>query len=285
MRTKPRLKTKDGRLKTEAPVSPFSVFSLQSSDFSVLSSRSAFSLIEMMIAIVILGLGLVMVATMFPVAWDRARTLSEHTTEQTIASAAHARMEATLRPAGIKLIPNPSPIQPPYEIATIGGGSFAGDLLFDQTLSRGLLSIPTAAQVAFQGIIPSYCDGPLMFYSDTRVHVLNMENLTAADFVETAEDPWELERISDIIGDGHPCAPGPSGWPLNLSDDFLNRSFSVPRSESRIAFILRWGIALTMRRATPRPATRGTTGFSTASIPSPCCIDSGNLSARWPRRA
>ena len=149
-----------------------------SSHFEPRTSRSGFSLIEMMIAIVILGLGLVMVATMFPVAWDRARTLSEHTTEQTIASAAHARMEATLRPAGIKMIPNPSLVQPPYEIATIAPTSFAGDLLFDQALARSRLSNSYAAAEGFRGIIPSYCDGPVMFYSDTRVHALNTASPT-----------------------------------------------------------------------------------------------------------
>lgn len=198
------------------------------------SDGRAFSLIEMMIAIVILGLGLVMVATMFPVAWDRARTLSEHTTEQTIASAAHARMEATLRPAGIKLVPiDPPPILPPYEIATIAPTSFAGDLLFDQSLARRLLSVPVATDEAYQGIIPAFCDTPLLFFSDTRVHALNMENLTADDLTETEEDPWELEWVFNLIGAAgsvHPCDPGgAAGWAPSLSIDFVNQSFFRPQ--------------------------------------------------------
>jgi hypothetical protein len=181
----------------------------------------------MMIAIVILGLGLVMVATMFPVAWDRARTLSEHTTEQTVVAAAHERMEATLRPAGIEYLPiDPQPNYPPYEIATIGGASFAGDLLYDQALARLLLSEPTAADEAYQGVIPAYCDPPLLFYSDTRVHALNMQNLVAQDLSETNDDPWELEWIWDIINRGHPCG---SGYVVNLSPEFFTQSFYQPQ--------------------------------------------------------
>ena len=47
-------------------------------------ARSAFSLAELMIAIVILGLGLLMVAGMFPVGWIKARELAEYTTSQSI---------------------------------------------------------------------------------------------------------------------------------------------------------------------------------------------------------
>ncbi len=48
------------------------------------SIRPGFSMAELMIAIVILGLGMLMVATMFPVAWTRARDMSEFTTQTTV---------------------------------------------------------------------------------------------------------------------------------------------------------------------------------------------------------
>ncbi len=51
-------------------------------------ARGGFSLLEMMIAIVILGLGLLMAATMFPVGWTRARDLAEFTSETTSAETA-----------------------------------------------------------------------------------------------------------------------------------------------------------------------------------------------------
>ncbi len=50
--------------------------------------RSAFSLAELMIAIVILGLGFLMIASMFPVAWSRARDLTEFTVHATAAETA-----------------------------------------------------------------------------------------------------------------------------------------------------------------------------------------------------
>ena len=75
--------------------------------------RGGFSLIELMVAITILGLGLVMVATMFPVAWNRARTLSEVTTESTVIDTAEFTLKLLTKADG------------PDTMA----GSFAGDLL------------------------------------------------------------------------------------------------------------------------------------------------------------
>ena len=79
--------------------------------------RRGFSLVELMIAIVILGLGLVMVATVFPVAWGRARELSEFTQQQSITPAAQNLTSRILRAAPADL-----------GTATVGP-SFAGDLL------------------------------------------------------------------------------------------------------------------------------------------------------------
>ena len=75
--------------------------------------RGGFSLIELMVAITILGLGLVMVATMFPIAWNRARTLSEVTTESIVIGTAEFTIKLLTKVDG----------------PDIRAGSFAGDLL------------------------------------------------------------------------------------------------------------------------------------------------------------
>ncbi len=149
-----------------------------------------------MIAIVILGLGLVMVATMFPVAWDRARTLSDYTVEQAASSGAHATLQTLLRPAGHSLvrIENPVPTTPPFEELRLTAGSLAGDMFFDPTL----LAPPTPPGERYRAILA---------YSDTSVHALNMENIapflppiSAEAAVKTvAENPWDLEDPTDIV--------------------------------------------------------------------------------------
>jgi len=115
--------------------------------------RSGFSLIELMIAIVILGLGLVMIATVFPIAWQRARELSEFTTESAVTDAAHTEVSMLLRVDGLEST----------------GGSFAGDLIVEQN--------PTQIIVA---------------YSDTRVHPLNLGNVRMVDrgFYPPRDEPW-----------------------------------------------------------------------------------------------
>ena len=104
----------------------------------------AFSLIEMMIAIVILGLGLVMVATMFPIALGRARTLSEFTRQTAIANAAETTIGMLAQVDGL----------------TLNAATFAGDLVYDAP--------PPPPNLNSVG---------LMARSDTRVHLLHMENL------------------------------------------------------------------------------------------------------------
>ena len=79
------------------------------------TARAAFSLAELMIAITILGLGLLMVATMFPIAWGKARELSEHTTSITCADAANMVVKMTTQVAG------------PVEEPELAYSSFAGD--------------------------------------------------------------------------------------------------------------------------------------------------------------
>jgi len=135
----------------------------------------------MMIAIVILGLGLVMVATMFPVAWDRARTLNDYTVEQSAAAGAQATLATLLRPAGHSLVIR-DPNTPPYEEMRLTSGSLAGDMFFDPTLPKVL------------PVVDGYL--ALLAFADTSVHALNVENLpfvSPAGPTPVGEDPWDLE--------------------------------------------------------------------------------------------
>jgi prepilin-type N-terminal cleavage/methylation domain-containing protein len=59
---------------------------------TVVRPRPAFSLAELMIAMAILGLGMVVVAAMFPIAWDKARDSSDHTAYIATLSAAEANV-------------------------------------------------------------------------------------------------------------------------------------------------------------------------------------------------
>ncbi len=127
--------------------------------------RSGFSLMELMIAIVILGLGLIMAATMFPVAWTRARRLTESTAQMSITEAAHTTVKMLARVDG----PQSS------------GSSFAGDLVFEP----GAANDPNLAPGN-----PGY----LVAYSDTRVHALHLENLSPMWQVSW-EKPWLRERV------------------------------------------------------------------------------------------
>lgn len=112
--------------------------------------RHGFSLIEMMIAIVLLGLGMIMVATMFPVAWTRARDVSDATHLSSIVQAADATIGLLARVDG----------------RDTEGSSFAGDLAF----------LANSQQYGFNA---APCRGGIVTYADTRVHVMALENLTA----------------------------------------------------------------------------------------------------------
>lgn len=139
--------------------------------------QSAFSLIELMIAIVILGLGLVMVATMFPVAWDRARRLSETNQAETIAGAAFEVLESALQCGDI----------------TFDSANLAGDLIIDNQFANGA--------------------GAIVAAPDGRVHALNMQNvLVAGNNLFTGEHPWALEfqpNPVDFLWDPDFTQPGP----------------------------------------------------------------------------
>lgn len=134
--------------------------------------RGGFSLIELMIAIIILGLGLVMVATMFPVAWGRARDLSEFTTKQTITPGAMNLLENLLRAA------------PVDTLHASAGPSFAGDLI---VLRESQHVFPLFRQ---SGQTPYWIREPW-------VHELNMQNIRVKNPAFVDENPWQLEDYVD----------------------------------------------------------------------------------------
>ncbi|MEE9294573.1 MAG: hypothetical protein V3W34_06400 [Phycisphaerae bacterium] len=103
---------------------------------------------EMMIAIIILGLGLLMVATMFPVAWTRARDLAEFTNQTTATQTAETtvRMLCNVTDPSQWVPPGGPPAPPPY-VSTSFLGDFAIDIAGDTAVA------------------------------DTSVHVLHMENV------------------------------------------------------------------------------------------------------------
>lgn len=110
-----------------------------------LSRAPAFSLLELMIAIVILGIGLIMVATMFPIAWTRARDLAEFTTQQTLTATAEEMCKLLLR----------------VDAEQTELGSFAGDLIWNRSTG--------------------FTAGRSMGGSNL-VHYLHMQNISAARY-------------------------------------------------------------------------------------------------------
>ncbi|MEK6676161.1 MAG: prepilin-type N-terminal cleavage/methylation domain-containing protein [Planctomycetota bacterium] len=135
-------------------------------------SFPAFSLIEMMIAIVILGLGMIMVATLFPVAWTRAKELSESTNLTTINDVSEATMKS------LAFVCGPGK----------DGSMFAGDntWYFDKNQGKDLL----------------------VAYSDTRVHVLNMENLLVSNL--------DVPGMRQIVSEQPWKTPGGAAYPYRL---------------------------------------------------------------------
>lgn len=126
------------------------------------ATRRAFSMAELMIAIVILGIGLLMAAVMFPVAWTRARELAEFTNQSTATNAAQTTVKLLTGVAR----PNPSG---PAPFTTT---SFLGDI------------DPDNAVVA-----------------DGAVHVLHVENLLAdvSLRVSNSSETWGEALRSDSM--------------------------------------------------------------------------------------
>lgn len=107
----------------------------------------AFSLIELMLAMTILGLGLVMVATMFPVAWTRARNLAEYTTQENVTQSAEVMMQQMTR------------VDDDSDNLADTKGSFAGDIIYHPATGLALNTIFLAE-------------------ANPRVHAMYLENVT-----------------------------------------------------------------------------------------------------------
>jgi len=126
--------------------------------------RAGLSLAEMLIAIVILGLGLIMVATLFPVSWTRARELAEYTVQSNVTNQAAMLVRATGRVDILRSALTNEEVDTP---------GFAGDQIHVR-----------------YGDPPSFtADLP----PDPLVHVLNLQNITAENRRFVAEDPHELD--------------------------------------------------------------------------------------------
>jgi len=188
---------------------------------------AAFSLVEMMIAIVILGLGLVMVATVFPVAWGRARELSEHSIEKSIVDGAHATLQSLLRPTGVEIVL-------PFNEVRLNSGGLAGDLFFDPT-------IPPDPDVGSDERHLA-----VLAYSDTRVHALHLTNMLAnpgsvpGGDSPVAEEPWKVERLFQLVNGvfwnqryPDPKFPRKLGPDFDLGDNKSGSAFYYPQVEIR----------------------------------------------------
>lgn len=134
----------------------------------------AFSLLELMIGIMVLGMGMVLVATMFPVAWHRARELNEYTVQKTTAAGAHDTIKSLVQVAG--------PFEP---------SSFAGDLLLDPAPDRPDGKTPTVARSLLGAAGAWQC-------ADTRVHALNLQNIQVENRAFVDEDSWDVEQALDL---------------------------------------------------------------------------------------
>ncbi len=131
--------------------------------------RAAFSLLEVMIGIVILGLGMVMVATIFPVAWSRARTLSEYTSQRVVTAAASATVKSLVRVSG-----------PGASGSGSIGTSFLGDVLYDHVND-------------LSAVICDWQDQEWPEDKWDRVHALHVENMTVSTRQVIPEDLWKVE--------------------------------------------------------------------------------------------
>lgn len=158
-------------------------------------------------AVIILGLGLVMVATMFPVAWDRARTLAEFTTEQSVWPMADQTVRS-LVPCATTDFNTEVPPALPVGFTAMG---FAGDLLIDGAFDLDPMDPP-----------PTY--EPIDVYEeidqfyDDRVHALNLQNIRVQDRDFVPEDPWEIELTRLAV---------PMGAQADLNFDANN--YTTPR--------------------------------------------------------
>lgn len=205
------------------------------------SAFPAFSLIEMMIAIVILGLGLVMTATMFPVAWTRARTLTEFTTHRAVTQSAAALLGESLRASGSTYVTytQSGADKGKYFLSS---GSLAGDLFYDPLLHNDPEANPNPVKLPCDTAAQCFEHLSILIPSDTRVHALHMENLSASSPTNppVPERPFRIERMLELCDlsttplvcrTDYPISDYPVQCDNPVSDgaDFCARSFYSPQ--------------------------------------------------------
>jgi prepilin-type N-terminal cleavage/methylation domain-containing protein len=176
---------------------------------------AGFSLVELMIAIVILGFGMIMVATLFPVGWERARQLSEYTMRQTVVGNAHTLMTLMARVDGLREV----------------GSSFAGDMI-----------------VRYNGGAPPFPVIPF-YLSDARVHALNMENLLVESHTLVPESDPNNPHRQELVVPIFPDSPDPLF--IHPQIDFEDRVYPPLRRRISQSFSMPdplWDEALDDRR-------------------------------------
>ncbi|RME38865.1 MAG: hypothetical protein D6788_06555 [Planctomycetota bacterium] len=149
-----------------------------------------------MIGIVILGLGMVLVATMFPVAWQRTRRMSEYTVSRTVADSTRAAIRSLLRVTGPDADTNHT--------------SLMGDLLFFEDASAVDYDRPISA-----------CGG---WPSDPWVHPLHLENIRVDKPQNRGFIPEDLWQLQDSLGNLQRALNDP-----DLDPDVIRSSFFTPQ--------------------------------------------------------
>jgi hypothetical protein len=140
-------------------------------------------MVELMFAVVILGIGMLITSSMFPIAWFKAREVAEATVVPALADAAESNIRLLARPSG--------PVDSTAAVYT--SRFFPGDWF-----------------PAIEG-----ATDPAVVYPDTRVHHLNLGNYLAdqdlaaggtdftnnadGDVVPVGDDTWQLEDNLDVL--------------------------------------------------------------------------------------
>lgn len=147
--------------------------------------RSAFSLAELMIAIVILGIGLLITSSMFPIAWYKARDVAESAVLPALANSAELTVANQCRASA-----------PP---ANVNAPTYNSSFLLGDWLPA----------IAFRPL-----EMPAVVYPDTRVHPLNLGNYLArsgedfreegTEWIPVSDDGWSLEDNLDLVFGGTP---------------------------------------------------------------------------------
>jgi hypothetical protein len=151
-------------------------------------------MVELMFAVVILGIGMLITSSMFPIAWFKAREVAEATVVPALADAAEANIRLVCPPQSKNLV---------ADLPRATTSFFPGDW------------IPLAQPAPTGGGNRDHA----FIYPDMRVHHLNAGNYladTGEDFrndagtlIPIADDSWQLEDNLDVmLADRNPLLTG-----------------------------------------------------------------------------